>query len=76
MDEGIEALVAAVVSAIQPESIFRVIADNLEPTPTVNEVAATLRLLGEPAIQFRPGERPQAVLERIRALDDEAGQAS
>ncbi|WP_378741254.1 hypothetical protein [Nocardia brasiliensis] len=69
MDEGIEALLGAVVGAIQPESIFRVIADGLEPTPTVNEVAAVLRLLGEPAIGFRPGERPQHVLTRIRELE-------
>lgn len=69
MDEGIEELVAAVVAAMEPESIYRAIADRLQPRPTVSEVAATLRLLGEPAVEFRLGEQPQPVIRRIRELD-------
>lgn len=72
MDESIEALLVAVVAAIQPHQIFRLIADGLEPTPTVNEIAAILRLLSEPALGFRLGEQPDAVLERIKDLAAES----
>lgn len=68
METDIESLLAAVVTAMQPEKIFRVIADDLTPTPTVNEVAAVLRLLSEPALHFHPGQDPHSVLDRIRLL--------
>lgn len=63
MDAGIEELLSAVVTAITP------IAGRLQPQPTVSEFAAVLRLLGEPCVEFRPGEPPQRVLERIRRLE-------
>ncbi|MFI9504243.1 hypothetical protein [Nocardia sp. NPDC052566] len=74
MDYDIAKLLAAVVAAIKqgtparPEAVFRVIADDLVPFPTVGEVAAVLRLLDEPALQFAPGEDPDAVIQRVRAL--------
>lgn len=69
MDEGIEELVSAVVAALDPESVARVIAGHLRPTPRVSEVAAVLRMLGQPGVEFRPGEQPQQVLERMRELE-------
>lgn len=69
MDEGTGELLAAVVAAMEPESIHRLIAARVRPQPTLSEVSAVLRLLGEPAVGFRLGEQPQPVLERIRELD-------
>lgn len=68
MDEGIEELVSAVVAALDPESVARVIAVHLRRPIRISEVAAVLRMLGQPGVEFRPGERPQQVLERMREL--------